>query len=341
MLETIWFLLWGLIWAIYFTLDGFDFGLGTLLPFVARTDKEKRVVYNSMGPFWDGNEVWLITAGGVTFAAFPTTYAVMFSTLYTPLLLILFTLIIRAVSLEFRNKISSPSWKSFWDACLFIGSFCPALLFGVAFANIFQGIPFDANFIFQGNLLTLLNPYGLVGGILFVALFLVHGAIWLAIKSDGALHRRAKAAASGLWIFLLVMAVIFLIYSWFATTLYKNYLANPVLFVLPLLTVVALLLTRFFIAGESFWKAWFASGATILTAVLFGVVGLFPNMFPSSIDPALSLTAFNSSSSQLTLTIMLGVVIVMVPIVIAYQTWAYYLFRGKVDEVMLASKESY
>jgi cytochrome d ubiquinol oxidase subunit II len=180
-----------------------------------------------------------------------------------------------------------------------------------------------------------------VGGILFVALFLVHGAIWLAIKSDGALHRRAKATASGLWIFLLVMAVIFLIYSWFATTLYKNYLANPVLFVLPLITVVALLLTRFFIAGESFWKAWFASGVTILTAVLFGVVGLFPNLFPSSIDPALSLTAFNSSSSQLTLTIMLGVVIVMVPIVIAYQTWAYYLFRGKVDEVMLASKESY
>ncbi len=192
MLETIWFLLWGLIWGIYFMLDGFDFGLGMLLPFVTRSDKEKRIIYNAMGPFWDGNEVWLITAGGVTFAAFPITYAVMFSTLYTPLLMILFALIIRAVSFEFRNKIASQSWKSLWDTCLFVGSFTPALLFGVAFANIFHGIPFDKNYVFQGNLLTLLNPYGVLGGVLFVALFLVHGAIWLAIKSDGTLHARAK-----------------------------------------------------------------------------------------------------------------------------------------------------
>ncbi|MCX5872045.1 MAG: cytochrome d ubiquinol oxidase subunit II [Deltaproteobacteria bacterium] len=341
MLETIWFLLWGLIWAIYFMLDGFDFGLGTLLPFIARSDKEKRIIYNAMGPFWDGNEVWLITAGGVTFAAFPTTYAVMFSTLYTPLLLILFVLIIRAVSFEFRNKIASQSWKSFWDACLFIGSFAPALLFGVAFANIFQGIPFDRNYAFQGNLLTLLNPYGLLGGLLFVGLFLVHGAIWLAIKSDGNLHNRAKAAASSLWIFLLVVAVVFLVCTWFATPLYKNYINNPVLFALPLVTVVALILTRLFVFKDSFWRAWFASSVTIVTAVLFGIVGLFPNMYPSSLDPSLSLTAFNSSSSSLTLKIMLGVALIMVPIVIAYQTWAYFLFRGKVDEAMLASRESY
>jgi len=322
-------------------LDGFDFGLGTLLPFISRSDKEKRIIYNAMGPFWDGNEVWLITAGGVTFAAFPTTYAVMFSTLYTPLLMILFSLIIRAVSFEFRNKITSQSWKSFWDVCLFIGSFAPALLFGVAFANIFQGIPFDKNYIFQGNLLTLLNPYGLLGGVLFVALFLVHGAIWLAIKSDGNLHIRAKAAASSLWIFLLVIAVVFLGYTWFATPLYKNYLANPILFILPLVTVIALITTRVLIFRDAFWKAWAASSVTILTAVLFGVIGLFPNMFPSSIDPTLSLTAFNSSSSPLTLKIMLWVALIMVPIVIAYQTWAYYLFSGKIDEAMLSSKESY
>ena len=250
MLETIWFLLWGLIWGIYFMLDGFDFGLGALLPFITRSDKEKRVIYNAIGPFWDGNEVWLITAGGVTFAAFPTTYAVMFSTLYTPLLMILFALIIRAVSFEFRNKIASQSWKSFWDACLFIGSFIPALLFGVAFANIFQGIPFDKNYMFQGNLFTLLNPYGLLGGILFVALFLVHGSIWLAIKSDGNLHTRAKSTASSLWVFLLVVAVVFLGYTWFATPLYKNYLSNPILFILPLITVIALLATRLFIFKE-------------------------------------------------------------------------------------------
>ena len=341
MLETIWFLLWGLIWAIYFMLDGFDFGLGTLLPFVAKSDKEKRVIYNAMGPFWDGNEVWLITAGGVTFAAFPTTYAVMFSTLYTPLLLILFTLIIRAVSFEFRNKITSQSWKSFWDVCLFIGSFIPGLLFGVAFANIFQGIPFDKNYMFQGNLLTLLNPYGLMGGLLFVALFLVHGAIWLAIKSDGDLNKRAKKVASALWIPLVILAVAFLVFTWFATPLYKNYLNNPILFILPLITTLALFMIRVFLANDSFWKAWSASSVTILTAVLFGVVGLFPNLYPSSIDPALSLTAFNSCSSPLTLKIMLVVALIMVPIVIAYQSWAYYLFRGKIDEAMLASKESY
>lgn len=341
MLETIWFLLWGLIWGIYFMLDGFDFGLGALLPFITRSDKEKRVIYNAIGPFWDGNEVWLITAGGVTFAAFPTTYAVMFSTLYTPLLMILFALIIRAVSFEFRNKIVSQSWKSFWDACLFIGSFIPALLFGVAFANIFQGIPFDKNYVFQGNLFTLLNPYGLLGGILFVALFLVHGSIWLAIKSDGNLHTRAKSTASLLWVFLLVVAVVFLGYTWFATPLYKNYLSNPILFILPLITVIALLATRLFILRNAFWKAWTASSLTILTAVLFGVVGLFPNMYPSSIDPTLNLTAFNSSSSPLTLKIMLAVALVMVPIVIAYQAWAYHLFSGKIDEAMLSSKESY
>jgi cytochrome d ubiquinol oxidase subunit II len=341
MLETIWFLLWGLIWGIYFMLDGFDFGLGALLPFITRSDKEKRVIYNAIGPFWDGNEVWLITAGGVTFAAFPTTYAVMFSTLYTPLLMILFALIIRAVSFEFRNKIASQSWKSFWDACLFIGSFIPALLFGVAFANIFQGIPFDKNYMFQGNLFTLLNPYGLLGGILFVALFLVHGSIWLAIKSDGNLHIRAKSTASSLWVFLLVVAVVFLGYTWFATPLYKNYLSNPILFILPLITVIALLATRLFILRNAFWKAWTASSLTILTAVLFGVVGLFPNMYPSSIDPTLNLTAFNSSSSPLTLKIMLAVALVMVPIVIAYQAWAYHLFSGKIDEAMLSSKESY
>ncbi len=341
MLETIWFLLWGLIWGIYFMLDGFDFGLGMLLPFVTRSDKEKRIIYNAMGPFWDGNEVWLITAGGVTFAAFPITYAVMFSTLYTPLLMILFALIIRAVSFEFRNKIASQSWKSLWDTCLFVGSFTPALLFGVAFANIFHGIPFDKNYVFQGNLLTLLNPYGVLGGVLFVALFLVHGAIWLAIKSDGTLHARAKAAASSLWIFLLIIAVVFLVYTWFSTTLYKNYLNNLMLFILPLITVISLLLTRLLIFKNAFWKAWASSSVTIVTAVLFGVVGLFPNMYPSSIDQTLSLTAFNSSSSPLTLKIMLGVALVMVPIVIAYQTWAYHLFSGKVDEAMLSSKESY
>ena len=228
-------------------LDGFDLGLGTLAPFLARTDADKRVVYNSMGPFWDGNEVWLITAGGVTFAAFPTTYAVMFSALYTPLLLLLFALILRAVALEFRSKVENEGWRKLWDVCHFVGSFVPALLLGVAFANIFKGIPIDAEGDFHGNLLTLLNPYGLLGGVLFVLLFLVHGALWLAIKAEAPLEERAGKAAAGIWWVLLVVAVVFLGATWFATSLYKNYLANPVLLLIPLITVLALLAVRFLI----------------------------------------------------------------------------------------------
>src|SRR5512133_3487177 len=191
MLETIWFVIWGVAWAVYFMLDGFDLGLGTLFPFLAKNETDKRVIVNAMGPFWDGNEVWLITAGGVTFAAFPRTYATMFSALYTPLMLLLFALILRGVSFEFRGKIHSATWAKVWDTCLVVGSFVPALLLGVAFANIFAGIPIDREGIFQGNLFTLLNPYGLAGGVLFVLLFSVHGALWLATRSEGDLHARA------------------------------------------------------------------------------------------------------------------------------------------------------
>jgi cytochrome bd ubiquinol oxidase subunit II len=340
-METIWFLLWGLLWAIYFMLDGFDLGLGTAMPFVARDEKDVRTVYNAMGPFWDGNEVWLITAGGVTFAAFPTTYAVMFSTLYTPLLLLLFALIIRAVSFEFRSKVDSPGWRKLWDTGLFIGSFVPALLFGVAFANIFQGIPFDDEGVFHGNLFTLLNPYGLAGGLFFVVAFVTHGLLWLAIKSDGPLHDRAAGAAAKVWIVLAALAVVFLVFTRFATPLYQNYEKTPVLFLLPISTVVALFVMRYFIAQRSWWKAWFASSLFIVTATLFGVVGLYPNLYPSSLNPAWSLTIDNSASSPLTLTIMLVVALIFVPIVIVYQSWAYYLMRHKIGEETLASDESY
>lgn len=341
MLETIWFLLWGILWAVYFMLDGFDLGLGTLNPFISRNETEKRILYNSMGPFWDGNEVWLIAAGGVTFAAFPTMYAVMFSALYSPLLLILFGLIIRGVAFEFRGKIDNEGWRVLWDICHFLGSFGPALLFGVAFANIFQGIPIDGRGVFQGSILTLLNPYGILGGLLFVMLFLLHGALWLAIKSSGDLEARAGRTAGRLWWALLVVAVVFLVATFFSTNLYANYFANPVLFVVPLVTVSALLAVRWFIAIKRWWKAWFASSLTIVTATLFGIIGLYPNMLPSSLNPKYSLTAFNSASSPLTLKIMLVVALVFVPIVILYQAWGYYLLRGKVTEEDLASDEAY
>ncbi len=329
-LQNIWFFLWGLLWAVYFISDGFDFGVGTLLPFLAKNDEEKRVMYNSMGPLWDGNEVWLITAGGVTFAAFPQVYAVMFSSLYSALMLILFALILRGVSFEFRHQIESPGWKKIWDSCMFIGSVLPAILFGAAFANIFRGIPIDGEGIYHGTLLTLLNPYGLLGGVLFLCFFLVHGSIWLAIKSEGDLHERAKAAASKLWIVLLAAAVVFLIASYFATNLYANYLASPALFLVIIVTVLALLGIRFYLSKGALWKAWFSSAVTIIGATFYGVIGLFPNMFPSSMDAAFSLTAYNASSSQLTLKIMLVVALIFVPIVLIYQIWAYNLFKDKV-----------
>lgn len=341
MLESVWFILWGVLWAVYFMLDGFDLGLGTLLPVLAQSHTERRLIYQAMGPFWDGNEVWLITAGGVTFAAFPTTYAVMFSSLYSALMLILFALILRGVAFAFRGAVDNPRWKYLWDACLVIGSFLPALLFGVAFANIFQGIPIDAQGIYHGNLLTLLNPYGTAGGVLFVLLFLVHGSLWLAVKSEGELHRRAAAMTRRLWPLLLVMAVVFLLATRRQTHLYDNYLKYPVLFIIPAITVVALILTRMFIRKAAWWKAWFASCATIATAVLFGVVGLYPNLLPSSLDPAASLTVFNSASSPLTLKIMLIVALIFVPLVIAYQVWVHYLFREKVKEEDLVHGEGY
>jgi cytochrome bd ubiquinol oxidase subunit II len=341
LLETIWFILWGVLWGIYFMLDGFDFGIGTLMPFIAADDTDRRIMYNAMGPYWDGNEVWLITAGGVTFAAFPTTYAVMFSTLYTPLLLILFALIVRAAAFEFRAKVDSPGWRSLWDACLFIGSFAPALLFGVAFANIFQGIPFNADYVFEGNLFTLLNPYGIAGGVFFVIVFIVHGALWLAVKTEGTIQTKAAGIAFQGWNVMFIGAVVFLAFTYVATPLYNNYFAHPVLFVIPLIAVVGLVLMRLYIAKNAWWSAWFASSLTILAVVMFGVVGLYPNLYPSSVDPALSLTIANSSSSQLTLKIMLAVALVFVPIVIAYQVWAYHLFRDKVTSDHLQSEESY
>jgi cytochrome d ubiquinol oxidase subunit II len=273
-----------------------------------------------------------LTAGGVTFAAFPKVYAVMFSSLYTALMLILFALILRGVSFEFRHQVESEGWRKIWDAFMFIGSLLPAILFGAAFANIFRGIPIDAEGIYHGTLFTLLNPYGLLGGVLFLLFFLVHGAIWLSIKSQGDLHERAKKTASLLWIALLAIAVIFLIASYFATNLYANYISNPLLFIVILITVLALLGIRFFIAKGAMWKAWFSSAATILGATFYGVIGLFPNMYPSSINPEFNLTIHNASSSPLTLKIMLIVVIIFVPIVLIYQIWAYHLFKGKVGE---------
>ncbi len=341
MLETVWFVLWGVLWAVYFMLDGFDLGVGSLIPFLAQSEAERKVMYRSMGPFWDGNEVWLVTAGGVTFAAFPGTYAVMFSALYSALMLVLFCLIIRGVSLEFRHQVDNPGWRGLWDIGTFIGSFLPAVLLGVAFANIFRGIPIDAQGVNQGSLIGLLNWYGLLGGLLFLCLFLLHGALWTALRTEGELQARAGNLASKLWAALLVVAVAFLIATWFATGLYHNYLSSPGLFIIPLIAVASLFLIRVRIGAGAWMQAWLFSSLTIVSCTLFGVIGMYPALLPSSLNPEWSMTIHNSASSPLTLKIMLGVALVMVPIVIIYQFLVYRVFMGGKVSIQEAGEEAY
>ena len=345
--QVIWFVLWGVLWGVYFMLDGFVLGTGFMSGFLAKNDTERRVLINTVGPVWDGNEVWLVTAGGVTFAAFPTTYALMFSNLYTALLLLLFALIVRGVAFEFRGKMDSPGWKSGWDYAITVSSFVPALLFGVAFGNIFKGIPMrndfvTADFAYDGSLLTLLNPYGLLTGVLFVMLFAVHGSLYAAIKTTGDLSARAAVMAGKLWLPLLVVAVAFLGYSYPVTKLYSNYLATPLLTALPAVAVLSLLLIKVFVAKGRLHMAFLFSCLTITFVSFTGVAGLFPNLIPSSLDPLSNLTIYNSSSSLYTLKLMAGVALIFVPIVISYKIWVYRIFRGRVSsEDVLADHEAY
>ena len=330
-LEILWFYLWGLLWAIYFITDGFDLGAGMLLPFLAKDETSKRTLYNATGPLWDGNEVWLITAGGVTFAAFPKTYATLFSSFYVALTLLLVALIIRGLSFEFRSKADGAGWKKLCDVCQFLGSGLTALLVGVAFANIFRGLPIEGG-VFKGNFFGLLNPYGIAGGIFFITVFLLHGAIWLVVKTEGPLYEKAARTANVLWVVTLIVTVGFLAYSYVETKLFVNYLNRPVLFFIPVLAVAALLACRVYLAKKAAWKAWFASAVFILAATFFCIAGLYPNMLPSTIEPAVNnITAHNAASSPLTLTVMLIVVLAFIPLALGYQIWAYVLFSKKVE----------
>lgn len=339
--QIIWFILWAVLWAVYFMLDGFVLGTGMLHHYLTRNDQEKRVLINAVGPVWNGNEVWLITAGGATFAAFPTTYALMFSYLYSALLLLLFSLIIRGVSLEFRGKINNDGWKKAWDVGILVGSLLPAVLLGVAFGNIFSGLPMDGTG-YHGSLLQLLNPYGLLTGILFVMLFLVHGSLYVCVKTEGDLCAKSSATANKLWLAELLVAVTFLVATAFATKLYDNYMNTPALLAVPLVAVAALLGIKAFLIKGKPLRAFASSCLTIVMVVFTGVVGLYPNLIPSSMDPAHSLTIFNSSSSIYTLKIMTVVALVFVPIVIAYKIWVYRVFRSTVTvEDVLKNEEAY
>ncbi len=341
MLETIWFFLWVLLWAVYLILDGFDFGMGTLMPFVAKNNRERRIIYNAAGPYWDGNEVWLITAGGVTFAAFPKAYAVMFSALYAPLLLLLFALIFRAVAFEFRSKIEDSRWKQTWDIVLVLGNFLPALLLGVFFSNLFLGIPIDADGVYHGNLLKLLNPFGLLGGLLFVCIFAVHGGLWLALKSTGEIHTRAINASTYTWYATLVLVVTYLGLSMQYTPIWANTGERPYLSIFLFLALICFFGIRILLKEEKLLPAFLSSAGFILFCVFFTMFGMYPNLLTSNIDPSASLTVFNAASSTLTLKLMLGAVICVLPVVIAYQIWAFYTFRNPVTDEDLDSDHSY
>lgn len=339
-LQIIWFILWGVLWSVYFMLDGFVLGAGILHNVLGKTELEKRAIQRSFGPVWDGNEVWLLTAGGATFAAFPTTYAAMFSYLYTALLLLLFALIVRGVAVELRNKEKDERWHKAWDQALIVSSFLPALLFGVAFGNIFRGLPIDAAG-YHGSLLYLLNPYGLLTGLLFVLLFLQHGALYVAVKTTGAVAERGAALAGRLWPAVLVIAATFLVATHFATKLFANYFSHPALFLVPLLAVIALVLVKVKLVQGSRLQAFTASCLTILLVVTTGLVGLFPNLIPSNLDTAYSLTIYNSSSSPYTLKIMTVVAFIFVPTVIAYKIWVYRIFRAPVTPEEAVNDQMY
>lgn len=340
-LEVLWFLIWGFLWMMYFATDGFVLGVGTLYPFVARTDTERRILLNTVGPVWDGNEVWLITVGAVTFGAFPLVYAVLFTSLYSALMLILFALIIRGVCFEFRSKVESERWRAVWDVAIPVTSAVTAFLFGVVFANIFAGIAIGAGGAFSGSFVGLLNVYGLLGGLVFLALFVQHGLSWLAIKTEGSLNARVTRLARRTWLVAGAGLLLFVALSALSTSLFDNFLERPVLFVIPVLAVAALILHRVWLGRDRPFRAWFASAAVIAGAAWFGLAGMFPRLLPSSIADGYSLTLADAAAEPLTLKLMLAVAAIFIPLILVYQSYAYHLFRLPVTDTDVEADEAY
>ncbi|MGZ6340922.1 MAG: cytochrome d ubiquinol oxidase subunit II [Candidatus Limnocylindrales bacterium] len=328
-LATIWFLLIGVLLVGYAVLDGFDLGAGILHLFVARDDHDRRSVVAAIGPVWDGNEVWLLTGGGALFAAFPVVYATVFSGFYLALMLLLVALILRAVSLEFRSHLESAAWRRAWDLAFAVGSFLPALLLGVALGNIVRDLPLDGG-EYRGGLSGLLNPFSLLVGLMAVAMLVQQGGTWLAVKTEGALADRSRRAAGFAWLAFAAL--------WLAGTVWAPSVAphlsdsfrRPLAWLALAAFVVAMAGVRWAIARRRDILAFAASSASI--ASLMAIVGtaLYPNLVPATGDAAASLTVSNASSSDLTLTVMLVIALVGMPLVIAYTAFIYSRFWGKV-----------
>ncbi|MEY4280276.1 MAG: cytochrome d ubiquinol oxidase subunit [Actinomycetota bacterium] len=336
--ETTWFLLIAVLWIGYFILEGFDFGVGMLLPFVSRNEADRRAVLTTLGPVWDGNEVWLLVAGGATFAAFPEWYATLFSGFYLPLFLILVSLIVRGVAFEYRSKYGKAQWRQRWDVAIVISSFLPALLWGVAFANIVRGVPLersaDGYIEYVGGFFNLLNPYALLGGVVTLFVFLTHGAIFLSLKTAGGIRDRAHELALKLGLVAAVAAVAFLTWTNLMLPEFDGV-------VLTLSTGVALAWVAGLYATLRRREGWafIFSASAILLFVSDLFFALYPRVMPSSLGEQFDLTINNASSTPYTLKVMTVVAVVMTPLVLLYQGWTYWVFRKRISASQILHPE--
>ncbi len=326
-LNITWFVLISVLYTGFFILEGFDFGVGILLPFLSKTDVSRRLLYNSIGPTWDANEVWLVLAGGATFAAFPQWYATLFSGFYIPLFLVLLGLIFRGVSFEFRGKMESQTWRSFWDYAMFGGSVVVPLLMGVAFANILQGVPIDQNMNYTGGFWNLLNPFALLGGLTFVAVTILLGALFLKLKTGAPMSDEADKAIRAIWLPALVLTAGFCVFA----IIIKTGMGQPAFAGIVTAAIAVLSQIGSLVAFRSNRQGW-ALGLGIaamasISATIFAL--LFPNVMVSSTDPTYSLTIYTAASSGKTLNIMSIVVLIFLPIVLAYQAYNYWVFRKR------------
>jgi cytochrome d ubiquinol oxidase subunit II len=328
-LNTVWFILIAVLYIGFFVLEGFDFGVGILLPFLGKNDTERRAITNTIGPFWDGNEVWLLTAGGATFAAFPHWYATMFSGFYLPLFLLLMALILRGVAFEFRSKDDNPLWRKGWDVAIFIGSLLPALLLGVAFTNLARGVPIDANMNYAGGFFNLLNPYALLGGLAAVLAFTLHGAIFLSLKTTGDLLEKSRQTASRLWLPTMLVLVLLVVFTYFQTDIITKLGINPGL--APPVSIIAILAAAWFIKQKRAGWAFAMTATSIATSITTLFLIMYPRVMISSLNPDWSLTIYNASSGLYTLKVLTIVVVVFLPVVLAYQAWSYWVFRKRIE----------
>lgn len=328
-LNTVWFILVSVLFIGFFFLEGFDYGVGMLLPALGKNDDERRQIIHTIGPIWDGNEVWMITAGGAMFASFPNVYATLFSGFYLALILMLVALILRGVAFEFRGHRESKTWRGFWDWAIFTGSLLPALLWGVTVANLMRGFAIKQDMNYYGGLLPLLNPYALLGGLVFVSLFVMHGANFLTRKAPEAIAARAKKSAFTAWIAATLLTVVFVVWTFFSTDILTKPGINGLL--PAVLAALALLVSGWLIRTSRNGWAFISGSLTVVFATIMVFAGLYPRILISSLNPAWSLTITNAASSPYTLRVMTIIAAIFLPIVLAYQIWTYWVFRKRLQ----------